>query len=282
MIYISSSSFKFTDLDILLNFCKQNDIKNLELSGGLNYKKNIKKILFKNSKNFNFNIHNYFPPPKKNFIINLGSINEDIRKKSINLCKKSIDICKKLNLKYYSIHAPFLVDFAVKEAGKDIKIRELYDYDKVIQNFKKSWEILSAHCGKVVQLYLENNVLNKRNYLTYNKTNPFLLTNYKSYLELKKHLKFKILLDLAHLRVTSQTLKNNFFKEAHMFAKNTDYFHISDNNGLRDENNGLKKNSKIYKFIKEYNFSNNSRFTLEIYKDLNLIKENIRTLNRIL
>ena len=80
MIYISSSSFKFTDLDILLNFCKQNDIKNLELSGGLNYKKNIKKILFKNSKNFNFNIHNYFPPPKKNFIINLGSINEDIRK----------------------------------------------------------------------------------------------------------------------------------------------------------------------------------------------------------
>ena len=67
-----------------------------------------------------------------------------------------------------------------------------------------------------------------------------------------------------------------------MFAKNTDYFHISDNNGLRDENNGLKKNSKIYKFIKEYNFSNNSRFTLEIYKDLNLIKKNIRTLNRIL
>lgn len=282
MIYISSSSFDFKNLETLLKFCRQNDIKNLELSGGLKFNKNIKKILYKYADFFNFNLHNYFPPPKKNFIINLGSINENIRNKSTNLCKKAIDICKKLDLKYYSIHAPFLTDFQIKEAGKGLRNRILYDYNEVIKNFKESWKTLSIYSGKNFQLYLENNVLSNKNYLMYEKINPFLLTDYSSYLELKRHIKFKILLDLAHLRVTTQTLKKNFFKEASMFAKNTDYFHISDNNGLRDENNGLKKNSKIYKFIKKYNFSRNSKFTLEIYKDLNLIKKNIIILSKIL
>ena len=44
----------------------------------------------------NFLIHNYFPPPKKNFILNLGSTNENIRLQSVNLCKGAINLCKNL------------------------------------------------------------------------------------------------------------------------------------------------------------------------------------------
>lgn len=282
MIFVSSSCFKKKKINELLSYCKKNKIKNLEFSGGSEYQKDILKILTKYSKNFNYSIHNYFPPPKENFIINLGSINNEIRLKSIIFCKKSIDLCKKLKIKFYSIHAPFLIDFETNEAGKKIAKRKLYSYDQVLTNLKKSWKILTDYAGKDVNLYLENNVINKKNFLNYNKKNPFLLTDYDSYKRLRKVVKFKVLLDIAHLKVSSQTLKNNFFEEALKFSKKTNYFHISDNNGLKDQNNGLRKNGEIFKFLKNYKFKKKAIFTLEIYKDLSIIKKNIKILKEIL
>ena len=92
MIFVSSSCFKKKKINELLSYCKKNKIKNLEFSGGSEYQKDIFKILTKYSKYFNYSIHNYFPPPKENFIINLGSTNNDIRLKSITFCKKSKSI----------------------------------------------------------------------------------------------------------------------------------------------------------------------------------------------
>lgn len=281
MIYVSSASFKEKNLSVLLNHFKKNNIKNVELSGGTKYTKNISAIISKHNNQMNFLIHNYFPPPKKDFILNLGSTDEKTRLQSVTLCKKAINLCKKFGIKKYAIHAPFLIDFTPNEAGKLIKKRKLSNKKKVVQKFKKSWLEIKKTANNKVSLYIENNVLSFENYKNYNYKNPFLLTDYKSYLFLKKRINFNLLLDFGHLYVSSKTLKKSFSKECLKLIKLTDYFHISDNNGKKDENCGLNIKGEVYRILKKKKFFPKPTFTLEVYKDIKTIKKNIKLIENL-
>lgn len=282
MIFISSASLKEKNLNNLLKIFKKNKLYNIELSGGTKFNQKIFSTLKRHSKEMNFGVHNYFPPPKRDFIINLGSLNEKNRIQSVNLCKKAIQICKKLNIKKYAIHAPFLIDFEPNEAGKLIKRRKLSNKKKVIEKFSESWRQVKRFAGKDVTLYLENNVLSLENYKSYKNKNPFFLTDYNSYKYLNKKIDFKLLLDLGHLLVSCRTLKKNFFDEAIKLSKYTDYFHISDNNEKQDENKSIKKNGKIFKILNKKIINKDATLTLEIYESINIIKKNINLINQIL
>ncbi len=58
----------------------------------------------------NLTIHNYFPPPKQQFVLNLSSPDEDTRQKSVAHVIQSIELAKTLNAKIYSVHAGFVND----------------------------------------------------------------------------------------------------------------------------------------------------------------------------
>ena len=62
--------------DILL-MCKKANISNIELGSNHVYEKNFIKIV--NQYDFSFLVHNYFPIPKKAFVVNIASLNQDIR-----------------------------------------------------------------------------------------------------------------------------------------------------------------------------------------------------------
>ncbi len=282
MIFVSSASLKEKNLNKLLNHFKKKKILNIELSGGTRFNKNLNTIISNQKKKMKFTLHNYFPPPQKDFILNLGSLNEKNRLDSIKLCTKAINICKKFKITKYAVHAPFLIDFTPNEAGQLIRKRKLSNRKKVIIQFIKSWKELKKKAGKNVSLYIENNVLSYENYRNFNSKNPFLLTDYKSYIELRKKIDFKILLDLGHLYVSCKTLNKEFQNEADKLCKLTDYFHISDNDGRRDENKGLIKNSEISKFLLKKKIKNNSTITLEIYQSINIIKKNIKILSKLI
>ncbi len=282
MIFVSSASLKEKNLNKLLNNFKKNKISRVELSGGTEFNNEVSSIIKKYNKNMKFTLHNYFPPPKKEFILNLGSLDERNRQDSLKLCKRAINICKKHKITKYAVHAPFLIDFTPDEAGKLIKKRTLANRKKVIIQFIKSWKELKKLAGNKVDLYIENNVLSFENYKNFNFKNPFLLTDYKSYLELKKKIDFKILLDFGHLFVSCKTLNKKFQKEANKLTRLTDYFHISDNNGIGDQNKGLIKNSEIFKFLKQRKIKKNSTVTLEIYQSINIIKKNIKIINKLI
>ena len=53
-----------------------NKIYNIELGSNHIYEKNYNYLL---NKNCNFLIHNYFPVPKKSFVINIASLDKKIR-----------------------------------------------------------------------------------------------------------------------------------------------------------------------------------------------------------
>jgi len=119
---------------------------------------------------------------------------------------------------------------------------------------------------------LENNVISNENYQTYNRTNPFLLTDFSSYLELQDQLDFDILLDLAHLKVSCNTLDYVFEEHLGKLLSVTNYIHISDNDGLSDVNNSIGKDSDLFKAMAMHDLKDKI-ITLEVYEPFNSIRE---------
>ena len=94
-----------------------------------------------------------------------------------------------------------------------------------------------------------------------------MLTTKDEFFSLKKKLDFKLLLDVAHLKVSSKSLGLDFDDQFDAMMQQTDYIHISDNDGLHDTNDMIKKNSNMANSLKKHNLMSKD-ITLEIYGDL--------------
>mgnify|MGYP001167779875 CR=1 FL=1 len=90
-----------------LNICHVNGIKSVEIGSNHAYEKNFNYLKkFK----FNYLVHNYFPVPKNDFVINIASFNKQIRKMSIKHIKNAISFCENIDAKLYTFHPGFLTD----------------------------------------------------------------------------------------------------------------------------------------------------------------------------
>ena len=58
--------------------------------------KNFINNTLKDKYNLNYRCHNYFPPPKKPFVINLASLNDEVFQMSFKHLKKTISFVKHL------------------------------------------------------------------------------------------------------------------------------------------------------------------------------------------
>ena len=282
MIYVSTACINEKKLNENLKIFNKLNIKNIELTGNISFEKNYKKILkyFKINHKFNFLIHNYFPIPKKPFMLNLGTENTYLNKKSVDNCLKAIDLCNQLKIKKFSVHAPFLVNFKTSEAGKKIKERKISNKSKILKIFKKNFTLLKKYIDNDVKLYVENNVLSKENFINFGKKNPLMLTSFKDFDDMRQELNFKPLLDVGHLKVSSKTLGLNFIEEFDNFSKYTDFIQVSDNNGLKDQNYKLKKNGIIFNKLKTLK-GKQITYSIEVYGKSENFLNTLKTLKKI-
>ena len=282
MIYVSTACVNEKKLNENLKIFNKFNIKNIELTGNISFEKNYKKILkyYKINHKFNFLIHNYFPIPKKPFMLNLGTENTYLNKKSVDNCLKAIDLCNQLKIKKFSVHAPFLVNFKTSEAGKKIKERKISNKSKILKIFKKNFTLLKKYIDNDVKLYVENNVLSKENFINFGKKNPLMLTSFKDFDDMRQELNFKPLLDVGHLKVSSKTLGLNFKEEFDNFSKYTDFIQVSDNNGLKDQNYKLKKNGMIFNKLKTLK-GKQITYSIEVYGKNENFLNTLKTLKKI-
>ena len=284
MIYVSSSCVKHNKIKDSIQNLVDNGFLNIELSGGTEYYTEFEDDLLdlKDKYDLNYICHNYFPPPKEHLVLNLASLNDKIYNSTLEHLKSSIILSSKLGAKRFAFHAGFFLDIKVSEIGKKITKENLYDKDKAIQRFCNGYAVLKKLADTLdIKLYIENNVFSQTNYKTYNSENFFMMTNSKEHDELKKQIDFSILLDVAHLKVSSNTLSLDFEDELKYIISKTDYIHISDNDALHDINNKLEINSNLVKLLKQQNLKNKD-FTLEIYDNMNNIKETYEILEDII
>ncbi len=272
MIYVSSSCIKCENIKTVIERLAENGIYNIELSGGTKYYDGLIDDIFSLKEKYQLNllIHNYFPPPKEDFVLNLASLNREIWEKSLNFFKKSIQLAIDLNSPVYGLHAGFFFDPSAKEIGKKISKQNLYNKEEGIKKFVEAYGLLKNEYGKKIKLYIENNVVSYENLQTFIE-NPFMLCTFKDYQDLKQQLDFNVLFDIGHLHVSSNTLNLDFEQEFHKFIHMSDYIHLSDNDGKRDQHKILNKDGQIYTLIKNIDFTSKI-VSLEFADDINKIK----------
>ncbi len=269
-IFVSSSCVKNRKIkDSVLKLVNEGFNK-IELSGGTDYYESYLDdlLLLKDKYSIEYTVHNYFPPPQRHFMLNLSSLDNVLYQKSIEHCIQAINLCKKLGVKKYGVHAGFLIDFLPSEAGKKIGLKRVNSRQDAYIRFKDAWRRLKECAGNKLELYVENNVLSKNNFETYQQVNPFLLTNYENWLEFSKEVDCKLLLDFAHLKVSSNSLCLSFSKEVERLVSLTDYYHISGNNGIDDQNYSIINDIEINTILDSYQWLNKT-FTIEVYEGMN-------------
>ena len=268
-VFISTGGFKdkvFTD--VIKKF-KKGKIDDIELSGGC-YTVNSGQKILQCSKKANIRAHNYFPPPKKPFVINLASSNPKIANLSLAHVVKGINLSAKINAKYFSFHGGFRLDPLPKHLGKTLKEVKIINKKKALNIFKKQvLKISKIAKKKNITILIENNVVTKNN-LDRFKINPLLLTDPKDICSFFKKLPKNIglLLDVGHLKVSSVTERFDLKDAIKVINKYVKGYHFNDNNGLVDSNKSCNKNSWFLKYInKDLDY-----YTLEVYT------KNIKTL----
>ena len=94
-----------------------------------------------------------------------------------------------------------------------------------------------------------------------------MLLCYDDYLSLKEQIECALLLDIGHLKVSSKTLGKDFTTESKQCFAIAQYIHISDNNGLRDENKPIATTSEFLPMLAATH-NRNRIYTLEVYSGL--------------
>lgn len=282
MIYVSSSCVKHKKIKDSIQDLIDNGFKNIELSGGTEYYDGFEDDLLelKEQYNLNYICHNYFPPPKEHFVLNLASLDDEVYDKTFEHLTNAIELSKKLGARKFGFHSGFFIDIKVSEIGKKISKVNLFDKSKSIQRFCDGVKKLQSLSGDL-ELYIENNVFSSTNAKTYENDNLFMLTNSSEYQELKNMINFNLLLDVAHLKVSSKTLELDFEEELSYMISQSDYIHISDNDALHDLNHKLQKDSNLVKLLKKQDLKDKD-FTLEIYDDMDAIKETYKILQEVI
>jgi sugar phosphate isomerase/epimerase len=117
-----------------------------------------------------------------------------------------------------------------------------------IQNIKKLKVIADKNS---IRLLIENNVLNKSNAEEFQK-NPLLMVEPKECREIMGSFSNQVgmLLDVAHLKVSSNSLNFPIDEVFSICNKYIEGYHLSDNNGSVDENKSFDESSWFWTFLK--------------------------------
>jgi sugar phosphate isomerase/epimerase len=217
---------------------------NIELSGGSQQEPyllgNLKKL--KEKKDISFLIHNYFPPPKNNFVLNIANTNDVTR----GFIKETMEYVRGLEIDYYSIHSGFTRDLDLEDEllstnprGKQYTLEGIYENVEWFRNeFPET------------KLALENMHPGNNN-----EENIFLGHIDRIIDILENSEEIYLLLDLGHLKISSVILDFDFNAAVQILLdKYIDRIleiHLSENEGLCDDHNLILSDSLQYKMIKD-------------------------------
>ena len=286
MIYVSSSCVRNDKITESVIELAEAGFNNIELSGGTHYYDHSSLVndllVLKERYNLNYLLHNYFPPPESDFVLNLASLDKEINQKSLSHVLSSIEMSVSLGAKYYGFHAGFFLDIGTNEIGKKITTKPYEDKTEAESSFYKNFKTIKAFAeNSKIEIFVENNVYSTSNYGQFGNTNPLMLMNKEDYHSMKKEIDFNLLLDVAHLKVSCNTLEKDFEAELTFLNKQSKYIHISDNDSLEDSNRYVKKESSLFEQLQAIDLKNKV-ITLEIYESIDKIKETYSLINSLL
>ena len=259
-----------------LLICKKANISNIELGSNHIYENNFKKII--KQYNFRFIVHNYFPIPRKSFVVNIASSNKHIRNLSLRHIKKAINFCRETNSRLYSFHPGFIVDPIMASKSK-----KNYDFIWKNKNSNKNYNLafknMLSSLKKIVNFAKKKKVnIAIETEGSYRKKNFLLLQRPAEYNKLFKFFSpndLGINLNIGHLNLASRAF--NFSKEkfVKMLKPYIVALELSHNNGFEDQHLPLQKGKWYWSII-------NDPYFAEAYKILEFRNTNIKKVTKVI
>jgi sugar phosphate isomerase/epimerase len=280
MIYVSTGGFKDLVFEDAIKEMSLAGIVAFELSGG-KFSNDVPARLKILSNKYAIALHNYFPPPKTPFVLNLASFRDDIVQASIGHITRAIDLSYAVGAKFYAFHAGYLIDPPASDLGKKISKQVINDRQQALEYFIERASTLAAYAeSKGVKLLVENNVLSSANYKSFYE-NPLLMVDEDETHEImnRSHINLGLLIDVAHLKVSSNTLGFSAIDFLNSFYDSVSAYHFSDNLGLEDSNNEISGESWFWPNIN----MNLDYYSLEVYnKNSSFLKNQIELTTEML
>ncbi len=212
----------------------------LEFSSGMPYRPDMEKIFLEAP--VERYAHNYFPAPEKPFVLNLASVNKEIRETSIQHCIKGLELSKKAGAPFFSAHAGFCVDPAPDELGRKLNLEKSFDRNENWKHFIDSVKTISESGYKMgMRFLIENNVLAPVN-VHPNGSNPLFCCDPDEMIKMLNEVNafnVDMLIDTGHLKVSAQTLKFDMHRALEKLMDKVGCIHHSDNDGTFDTNDSM-------------------------------------------
>ena len=273
-----STTFAEDDSKIsdVLAECKKENISNVELGSNHVYEKNFKKIIQKY--NFRFLVHNYFPIPKKSFVVNIASLNKQIRTISIQHAKNAINFCHSTNSKLYTLHPGFLVD-PINASRTKNNYDFMWDNNNLNGNYNLAFNNMLSSLKKIVHFAKRKKIkVAIETEGSFKKKNLLLMQKPAEYKELFKYFKpndLGVNLNIGHLNLASRAIKFSKFEFVKKLKQYILAIELSHNNGIEDQHLPLKRNEWYWKIINDPDFS-------KVYKILEFRNTNIKNIKNVL
>lgn len=253
MIYISSSCIRGKRISDVVRSLAQGGFKHIELSGGTSYYPSIFEdlIALRREYGLTYACHSYFPPPERDFVVNLASCNDEIYQQSIRHYRECIPFLPDIGCSALSIHAGFFLELSPEELGGEVHTKVEYDVEQGLDRFCLAYEGLCRMAKEYgVTMYLENNVMDSANFERSGRRTLVMMVDSESILTLKKRLNFNLLLDLGHLYATCYSLRKDFETEAERLAPYVEWFHLSNNDSTADQHRPLTEDCAVVKMFR--------------------------------
>jgi sugar phosphate isomerase/epimerase len=263
MIYLSTGGHRFKNAaETALDFYSHG-IVGVELSGGT-FSATYQADLLGLPKELTLQVHNYFPPPANPFVLNLASNDEAIAEQSLRHVRTAMRLAVLLRNPVYSFHAGFRINPQVSDLGKKLSRYNLIDRDVALELFGERVAALAEEARREgVTLLIENNVLNMTNLATYGE-DPLLLAHSDEIAGFMERMPSNVglLLDVAHLKVSANSLKFDLIHAHETLKKWIRGYHLSDNDGTADSNEHVHSDSWFWKVL----MPDQDYYSLEVYQ----------------
>lgn len=257
MIYISSACVKAKMIKEAVERLAKKGFTNIELSGGTEYYEGIEDDLIelKESYNLNYSVHNYFPPPREEFVLNLIADNNGLKSKSGKLVKEAVALSKKLGTDLYTVHAGYTRNLIPRRTGMyftegtTVRLKSKNKLDALYE----SLEVLMENViGKKFRIGIENlfPISADENYSLL--CSPDEIIQFLSHYKDRKNI--GLLFDFGHFNVASHYLGFDRVEGAdkifRLFSEKIFEIHLSDNDGRGDFHRITRPDSWQVEFLR--------------------------------
>jgi sugar phosphate isomerase/epimerase len=237
-LYISTNCFQGKHLGNILEQAADLQITNIELSSGLSSDGYDEKILERNSDKFRFIVHNYFPPEDTGLVVNLASLNPDIRQASVAFCEHAIELAARFGIPVYGVHSGFAYDPSPSDLGQIQTHLPRHPLGLVKTAFKESLLTLVDHARKLdVNFCIENNVVPAFNLIDGENLLDLMTSpaDFDEFSQIESLSDVGYLLDFGHLNVSANAMNFSADQFLQAVEGRVHQVQVTGNDGITDE-----------------------------------------------